>query len=173
MNVYQAVEHLHEEVGLNLLIDSMFGEEGSLGAFPLPDGNDGRKQALLFDEYGLWFVIQSGADGDSTDAVRFFPFEAVTTCDLYMGAGVREVYRDQTTSFGERSEAVLRSTSLDLTVAGTQLRFDGAEIAERLGRESYFSEVLGDLFGIVRHCSEYGVPVQLSSEPVRDLVGVV
>lgn len=173
MNVYQAVEHLHEEVGLNVLIDSMFGEEGSLGAFPLPDGTDGRRQALLYDEYGLWFVVQSGANGDSTDAVRFFPFDAVTTCDLYLGAGAREVHQDQATSFGERSEAVLRSASLELTIAGTQLRFDGAEIAEKLDREGYFSEVLGDFFGIVRHCSEYGVPVQLSSEPVRELIGVV
>lgn len=173
MNVYQAVEHFDEEVGLNLLIDSMFGEEGAIGGFPLPPGTDGRQQALVYDEYGMWFITQSASNGGGEDAVRFFPFEAVTACDFYLGPGARETYRDQTTSFGERSEGVLRSTSLELIIAGTQFTFDGAAIAETLTRESYHAEVLGDLFAIVRHCSEYGVPVQLTSEPVRELAGAV
>lgn len=171
MNVYQTVEHFREEVGLNLLIDSLFGEEGADGGFPLPDGSDGGRQALVYDEYGLWLLSQAPTDQGADDTVRYFPFDVVTSCTLRQGPGAREIYQDHETSYNERTGGVLRSTTLDLTIADAVFRFDGREIAGLVANESFYPEILGDFFDIVRHCAAFGVPVRLNSTSTPVLTG--
>jgi len=174
MNVYQAIEHFDEEVGLILLVDSMFGEEGAIGGFPLPDGGDGGRQALVYDEFGLWFINQPPQGEMSEDRIRYFPFDVVTSCLLRQAEGAHRAFEKHDTSYDERTSDVLRATTLDLEIADSAFHFDGAEIADRVGNESFYPEILGDLFDLIRRCAAYGVPVELraASAPVLVSAGL-
>lgn len=162
MNVYQCVAHFAEEAGLHLLIDSLWGEEGADGGFPLPDAPDGGRQALVFDESGLWMLSQSSKGDGAEDHVRYFPFDVVTSCMLRQGPSAVSDLGDSY-SFEERTGEILRATTLDLTIAESVFRFDGRSIAQRISNDSFFTEILDDFFDIVRCCATFGVPVELVS----------
>lgn len=172
MDIYQAVAHFDEEVGLNLLIDSAFGDEGVDGAFPLGDSSEGTHQALAYNDYGIWFVTQSPRDAGTEDHIRYFPFDVVTSCTLRQGDGARRVYQNHDTSFGERMAEVLRATVLEMTIADAAFVFDGSDIISNVSKDGLYSEVLDDFFGIVHRCASYGVPVELVSMPAPVLAGI-
>lgn len=171
MDVYQAIAHFDEEVGLNLLIDSTFGDEGADGAFPLSDGIEGSKQALAYTDYGVWFITQAPRGSGTEDHIRYFPYDVVTSCTLRQAEGARRVFQDHDTSFPERMSEVLRATVLQMTIADAAFEFSGADIAQLLDNEAFYSEVLDSFFSLVHHCASYGVPVELVSMPARVLVG--
>lgn len=171
MDVYQAVEHFDEEVGLNLLIDSTFGDEGADGAFPLSNGTEGSKQALAYTDYGVWFITQAPRGSGTEDHIRYFPFDVVTSCSLRQAEGARSVFQDHETSFPERMSEVLRATTLEMTIADAAFEFSGSEIAQLLRNEAFYAEVLDSFFALVHRCASYGVPVELVSSPSRILVG--
>jgi hypothetical protein len=58
-----------------------------------------------------------------------------------------------------------------MEIAESAFRFDGADIAEHITNESFYPEIVGDLFSIVRHCASYGVPVELIGTGSPALVG--
>lgn len=171
MNVYQCVEHFDEEPGLHLLIDSLFGEQGADGGFPLPSGPDGNRQALLYDQYGLWILTQAPVGEGEEDHVRHFPYGVVTSCIIRQTEGVRKAYEDTHSSYYQRMAGVLRSTVLEVSISDSYFRFDGRLIASAVTNEGFFPEIVDDFFGIMRYCASYGVSVEAISTPAPALVG--
>lgn len=164
MNVHETVEHFENDLGMKVLIDWLFRDEGVEGGFPIPAAADGGKQALLYDEFGLWMLHETPTlNGQAEDAMRFFSYDTVTACTLHQGREVSDAYEDHETTFEQRSGDVLRATTLEITIAGTPFSFRGDELALMLENEDDQPVVLGDLFGIVRYCVAFGVPVELKT----------